>query len=159
MASLPHDVDLLRPRKTVYRGILMRSTLESRVAQILDTMPALTWEYEPARYADTTGGYLPDFVVRGLPCHLFLEVKGPPQSAEQRAETVRGMLRVWASVPDAGLSIWTPATLHGEPFEVIRQGQPIARALLAMCAGCGAGRIVNADVPQRQVCRVCEVAA
>ncbi len=159
MGSLPHDANPFRPRKTVYRGTLMRSTLESRAAQVLDTIAAISWEYEPARYADATGGYLPDFVVRGLPCPLFLEVKGPPQTDEERADTLRGMLRVWASVPDAALAIWTPATLDGEPFDRIRQGHPVTSLAVVNCEGCGVGRIVNAERPGRSLCRSCDVAA
>lgn len=159
MGSLPHDDDGMRPRRTVYRGILMRSTLEAHVARTLDTIPGISWEYEPARYIDRTGDYLVDFVVRGLPCHLFLEVKGPPQSAEQRADTLRRMLRVWGSAPEAGLTIWTPATLDGEPFAVIRQDHAIVRAALARCERCGVGRIVSVDTPHRSVCRPCDIAA
>lgn len=159
MDSLPHDVQPMRPRPTVYRGVLMRSTLESQVAQMLDSIPGITWEYEPARYADPTGSWLPDFVVRGLPCHLFIEVKGPPQTAEQRAETLRQMLRVWGSAPAVGLATWTPATLDGAPFELLRQGLPIVRLALTACPRCGAGRIIRTDGATRSTCRSCSAAA
>src|SRR5262245_17680947 len=103
----------------------MRSTLAARIAQVLDSMPGISWEYEPARYADPTGDWLPDFVLDGLPCPLFLEVKGPPQSSDELEATRRSMMRVWSSVPDAGLAIWRPETLDGEAFDVIRRNKPV----------------------------------
>src|SRR3712207_2492916 len=48
-------------RRTMYRGIPMKSRLEARAAQWLDSAPGVRWQYEPVAYADQTGQYLPDF--------------------------------------------------------------------------------------------------
>lgn len=49
-------------RPTVYRGILMRSRLEARVAALLDHL-SIAWSYEPRAYKTLSGEYLPDFEV------------------------------------------------------------------------------------------------
>jgi hypothetical protein len=137
----------------------MRSTLEARTAQVLDKIRGISWEYEPARYADETGDYLPDFVVRGLPCPLFIEVKGPPQTAEEEGEVRRQMIRVWASAPTAGLAIWTRATLDGSKFAVVRRGALPHDLAIARCSACGSRGFVNPTTKTRPLCRGCAAAA
>lgn len=159
MGNLPHDREAMRPRPTVYRGTLMRSTLEARAAQILDSIPDVSWEYEPARYMDSTGGWLPDLVVRGLPCPLFIEVKGPPLADEARGTMLRSMMRVWDSVSAAGLAIWSARTLDGEPFDLIRRGSPIVALVIRRCDACGCGWFVNLAQTARRGCPSCAAAA
>lgn len=55
----------LKARPTAYRGIEMRSRLEAKYAQWLDTNGA-TWEYEPQCFANEDGQYLPDFLIRNV---------------------------------------------------------------------------------------------
>lgn len=51
----------LAPRKSVYRGIQMRSRLEAEYAAWMDRT-GFSWSYEPTRYVSATGAsYLPDF--------------------------------------------------------------------------------------------------
>jgi len=60
--------------KTVYKGIEMRSKLETKVAMFLDAL-GIEWQYEPKRFLLSNGTtYIPDFY---LPKHdMWLEVKG-----------------------------------------------------------------------------------
>jgi hypothetical protein len=158
MSRLPHDRDHLKPRPTVYKGILMRSRLEGRTAQLLDSIPGIAWEYEPAGYADQTGDWLPDFVVRGYPCPLFIEVKGPPLDADGRAAVLRSMMRVWQSVPTAGLAIWSSRTLEGEPFTLIRPDTPPITVAIWRCPECACRWLIRPD-RALATCRACAKAA
>jgi hypothetical protein len=58
-------------RPTVYRGVQMRSRLEARVAEWMDS-GGLAWQYEPRVYKSESGEYLPDFQVGE---RTFIEVK------------------------------------------------------------------------------------
>lgn len=61
------------PRKTIYKGIEMRSRLEAGFAAWLDRM-GLEWEYEPHAVGDEHGQYLPDFLVQDV---FVLDGDGP----------------------------------------------------------------------------------
>jgi hypothetical protein len=67
---------MYEPRPTRYNGVLYRSRLESRVARFFD-LHGVTHEYEPTCFADATGEYLPDFLVKNPPCGFdcYVEVK------------------------------------------------------------------------------------
>lgn len=57
-----------------YKGIEMRSLLETRIAKLLDELD-IEWEYEPKRYpVDKEQSYLPDFYLKNQ--DLYLEAKG-----------------------------------------------------------------------------------
>lgn len=59
--------------KTYHNGIKMRSGLENRVANLLDTMK-IKYEYEPKYFKLTNGSlYVPDFYLTDM--KLFVEVK------------------------------------------------------------------------------------
>jgi hypothetical protein len=51
-----------RGRRTLYRGVMMRSRTEARFAAQLDEMGA-EWKYEPYALAGPSGQWLPDFEV------------------------------------------------------------------------------------------------
>src|SRR4051812_46238561 len=60
----------LRARPTTYRGVVMRSRLETSVAAWLDRHQ-FDWTYEPERFATLAGGlYIPDFRIEGWPRDL-----------------------------------------------------------------------------------------
>lgn len=61
---IPSDNRPLQARPTLYKGIQMRSRLEAQYAAFLDQWGVAPWQYEPDCFADETGQYLPDFVIR-----------------------------------------------------------------------------------------------
>jgi len=66
--------DNLVGKKTMYKGIEMRSKLESKIAFFLDTLN-IKWEYEPKTLLLSNGiMYKPDFYLSDL--NTWLEVKG-----------------------------------------------------------------------------------
>ena len=132
-------------RRTMYRGIPMRSRLEARAAQFLDSVPGVRWAYEPVAYADETGQYLPDFEAVGLiECPLLVEVKGAA-TQEDQLTILRAMRRIWSSLPDAGLAIWTGATIEeGAPFDIVRMGIPCEMKALRTCSLCAHGLVAGA---------------
>lgn len=96
-------------RPTLYRGIPMRSRLEADFARMLDADGA-TWEYEPQCFASPDGQYLPDFrwqLTDDL--DLYVEVKPATLSDDELADALRKMQIIWASIPDAYISLflWT----------------------------------------------------
>jgi hypothetical protein len=75
---------------TQHRGVLMRSRLEARWADLLDRA-GLAWEYEPQVIRlgrGRGGGYLPDFWLPEQ--RAWLEVKGPHW---ERFEKTRSLAR------------------------------------------------------------------
>lgn len=100
----------LKARRTLYRGVAMRSRLEAHWAQRLDALGA-TWSYEPQCFADESGQYLPDFkVVLPTGTALYIECKGTWPD-EQIPELQRRMEIVWSSEPAllmlaVGASVW-----------------------------------------------------
>ena len=59
---------------TIYKGIQMRSKLESKVAMFLDALK-ISWEYEPKKFLLSDGTpYIPDFYLTEL--KIWIEVKG-----------------------------------------------------------------------------------
>jgi predicted nuclease of restriction endonuclease-like RecB superfamily len=94
----------LPARVTTYRGVPMRSRLEAHWAQRLDGLGA-NWWYEPRRFTDETGQYLPDFkVVLPADTTVYLEVKGSwPENDLDDLRSRMGI--VWSSEPDALLML------------------------------------------------------
>lgn len=92
-------------RPTKYKGIQMRSRLEAKFAQHLDSHK-ITWEYESECFADELGQYLPDFTLRVEgDADIYVEVK--PTEALAKEWLAGPMLRVWSSIPDAHLlAVW-----------------------------------------------------
>ena len=94
-------------RPTTYKGIRMRSRLEARVAAVIDEDWDCEWWYEPNAFADESGQYLPDFLVRfpGNPIAYYFEVKPTVEAAEA---VIPRMEIIWSSDPDATLGIIVP---------------------------------------------------
>jgi len=66
--------DNLTSNPTIYKGIQMRSKLESRIAFFLDLLK-IKWEYEPNSFLLSDGtSYIPDFYLTEM--DIWLEVKG-----------------------------------------------------------------------------------
>lgn len=124
-------------RRTMYRGIPMKSRLEARAAQFLDSVPGVKWAYEPVAYADQTGQYLPDFEAIGLlDVPVLIEVKGAAASEEQ-TKIGMAMRRIWSSVPTAALALWTGAVIdEGAPFTIVRADAAAEYAVLRTCSVC-----------------------
>lgn len=100
----------IEARPTYYRGILMRSRLEARVAEWLDRH-RFSWAYEPFAFADQRGQYLPDFALKGLGVAgrqqrtVYMEVKPTGVGMEPIR---RRMTIIWSSEPQADLLIMAP---------------------------------------------------
>jgi hypothetical protein len=60
----------IKAKPTIYKGYAFRSRLEARWARFFDLMK-WRWEYEPY---DLTG-WSPDFVIKGKPKNILVEVK------------------------------------------------------------------------------------
>lgn len=88
-------------KRTVVRGIAMRSRLEADFARHLDQM-WVTWTYEPRPFFGKGKGYLPDFKVDlgGRPC--YVEVK---PTITQAVEAQKRMEIIWEDEPDAFLVV------------------------------------------------------
>lgn len=91
-------------RKTLYRGIQMRSRLEADFASWLDEQVGDIWTYEPQCFASRDGQYLPDFRVCEPPGAIYIEVK--PESLEDIDSVLTRMQIVWDSEPDATLQLY-----------------------------------------------------
>lgn len=97
-----------------YRGVVMRSRLETAFAAHLDSQGE-EWTYEPAIY----GGYLPDFeIVHGV-VPVFIEVK---PTLREVPKAKRRMRAIWRHRPEAMLIVacaeqcrWFVAT-RGRPW-------------------------------------------
>ena len=131
-------------RRTLYRGIPMRSRLEARAAQFIDSIPGVRWAYEPSAYADQRGQYLPDFEVVGAVAGvLFVEVRGILATQDLPA-LHRQMAIIWSSKPDAALAVWTPAVIEdGAPFTIIRDWILPEQRALRTCALCAGGLLAD----------------
>jgi len=78
---------MIPARATTYNGIAMRSRLEARYAEWLDSRK-LRWDYEPQCYASPAGQYLPDFIIHdiyvlGSPREIVVEVKPTLEAANE----------------------------------------------------------------------------
>lgn len=94
--------DALQARPTLYKGIQMRSRLEALYAAGFD-YDGLDWDYEPMAFADETGQYLPDFVLRAKGfLNEYWEVKGL-LDRDDLPIVQRRMEIIWTSEPDATL--------------------------------------------------------
>src|SRR5206468_2599374 len=132
--------------------------------QFLDSVPGIRWAYEPVAYADETGQYLPDFEVSGLlDTPLVVEVKGAANPGEVAAVQLT-MSRVWSSLPNAAIAVWTGAVIEeGAPFGVSRLGVWLPETYaLRTCRGCGHGVMTDGsdsrDILAFVRCPVCLVA-
>lgn len=103
----PH-LNHLAARPTTYKGIRMRSRLEALYAASIDGYPA-AWSYEPRCFANETGQYLPDFVLRWTldePTDVeYVEIKPTRAQAEAAVERMRIILD---SEPESMLSVRYP---------------------------------------------------
>jgi hypothetical protein len=91
-------------RRTLYKGIQMRSRLEATWAAHFDAA-GTEWEYEPECFADESGQYLPDFRLRSRHSPFsaeYYEIKGKLDPPEVSYWQVR-MAIIWSSEPRAGL--------------------------------------------------------
>ncbi|HEY4895231.1 MAG TPA: hypothetical protein VII01_04000 [Solirubrobacteraceae bacterium] len=105
------------PKPLTYRGVLMRSTLETDFARHLDHMDA-DWIYEPRIFGKKGSGYLPDFQIARDGPACYVEVK--PTAAEVPLARLR-MAVIWKTEPDAVLMV---ACAQGSAFWVAVKGQP-----------------------------------
>jgi len=108
----------MRARRTLYKGIQMRSRLEATCARLLDRLD-IEWQYEPRCFADDTGQYLPDFELKEMPNPEYWEVK-PHSVTRDMADLFSvfdKMEIIYSSYPDTQveLAVITPAYLAGEP--------------------------------------------
>jgi hypothetical protein len=119
-------------RRTLYRGVEMRSRLEASFAEWLD-QGALPWEYEPMVYAGRAGQWLPDFMVddpSGI--SILVDVKPPPTGIDgqmwyEHMETRGRMEAVFESVSGVLLAdLWRDGDVEwcgwvcGQPGEWTR---------------------------------------
>jgi hypothetical protein len=87
-----------RPSK--FRGVEMRSVLETRFAEYLDHL-GLEWSYEPRRFGQGKS-YLPDFEILNTSRPTFIEVKPTPAEVEPAQER---MALIWQTIPEAVLIV------------------------------------------------------
>lgn len=102
-----------KARKTIYRGIEMRSRLEAGYAAWLDKR-GWEWEYEPCAFGSGEGQYLPDFRIEGVrslhlrrESHAYVEVK-PSYAGLDHDQLARRMAVIWESEPEALLLLQAP---------------------------------------------------
>ncbi len=96
-------------RRTIYRGVTMRSRLEATYAGLLDQNDVL-WQYEPFCFADEKGQYLPDFRLDTAGHIIYVDVK--PRAPFDVDDLKRRMEIIWRSERMAGLGIW----VEGHPW-------------------------------------------
>jgi len=92
----------------------MRSRLEADFASWLDGC-GRNWQYEPQCFADETGQYLPDFLIKAEVnvARTYVEIK-PTTFSEADAKALRQRMEIiWSSDPDCALNIvWWDANRH-----------------------------------------------
>lgn len=98
-------------RKTVYKGITMRSRLEADYASALDR-DGQSWQYEPECFAGPDGQWLPDFriddrtYVELKPAYLIEWDTRELDDVYDRVDKIlRQMSVVWLSKPEAHLQL------------------------------------------------------
>lgn len=98
-------------RKTVYKGITMRSRLEADYASALDR-DGCPWAYEPECFAGPDGQWLPDFriddrtYVELKPAYLIEWDTRELDDVYDRVDAIlRQMSVVWLSKPEAHLQL------------------------------------------------------
>lgn len=100
----------MKARRTMHKGIEMRSRLEALWAAALDNA-GIGWVYEPIAFSGSGGQYLPDFFIPSL--GLYLEVKPVDEvEANYRHAWLRRMEIIWESEPAAALML---VAGHPEP--------------------------------------------
>lgn len=122
---------------TLYRGVKMRSKLETRWAAVLDAA-GVVWLYEPAVVdVGRHGLYLPDFWLPGQ--RTWLEVKGPHM---ERIEKTRALARKLGRGGQVLLG-----TVAGVCWRVPAGGRPSQEEVhVGRCGSCGA---IALGVPAR----------
>lgn len=113
----------LAARKTIYKGIEMRSRLEAGYAMWLDQR-RWDWSYEPRALANEDGLYLPDFLIEGVrdltsgrTGTAYVDVK--PHYETDTTALLRRMEAIWDSDPDGHLLIQAPAP-EGSQVALVR---------------------------------------
>lgn len=108
---------LIDPRRTEYRGVMMRSRIEADFAHHLDSQ-RIVWRHEPAIFGPRGEGYLPDFALLREDGPHFVEVKS---TLREVPEAERRMAVIWDSLPDAVLIVacaeqsrWFASSARGE---------------------------------------------
>lgn len=114
-----------KARKTLYKGVEMRSRLEAGFAQWCD-QSCIPWEYEPHALGGEQGQWLPDFKLKVLwQCggfelwHLYVEVK--PKGWTETADAIR-LSSYWRNLAEktsdfAKMIVATPDGLFEPPWE------------------------------------------
>ena len=93
----------MKPRRTMHRGIEMRSRLEANWAAALDR-EGIAWVYEPLAFSSKSGQYLPDFFIE--PLNLYLEVKPVDEVlGNYQHGWLTRMEIIWESDPTAALML------------------------------------------------------
>lgn len=122
-------------RKTIHRGITMRSRLEAGFAHWLDEHQ-VPWTYEPRAYSGTDGfQYLPDFEatlhLEGEPTPCAIEVK--PESWAETRENIDWAHRAQAAMNANGgplLIVARNIEVYGGVFWMVVDGPGDARGYL-----------------------------
>jgi hypothetical protein len=104
---------------TTFNGRLYRSTLEAKWASFFDLL-GWSFEYEPFE----TEGWIPDFLIRGVPSGVLVEVKpvtSLEQAQEQLAKIERGACAVrWrGDLMLLGVSPWIEHQASGSRFAAL----------------------------------------
>ena len=144
---------------SVYRGVNMRSRMETRWAALFDEL-GWPWQYEPIDLA----GYIPDFVVRFDDAPLLVEIKGHVVEPTSLAEYTRKIeLGGWeGETLIIGATPWELSSAQpllgsfGEPIVVHGEREwRWGEARLFTCLSCGHASVLAADGSWH--CRVCGV--
>lgn len=122
MSNNPNPSQFRRGRRTLYKGVMMRSRTEARFAAALDSA-LIKWDYEPFALAGPSGQWLPDFELHLDPRHRsFVDVK--PKDADVLDGIARWHNIASEALPDEtvrvfgagyeGAEIWTQKSLLTE---------------------------------------------
>lgn len=116
----------LAARRTIYKGIGMRSRTEARFAAWLDRN-GFDWQYEPHVFGNQEDDYLPDFAIRGFPAlpghdilfpqttSIYVEIKGPKPDPPALQSLMEQMEVIWSTEPCAYLVICGPWAVETGP--------------------------------------------
>lgn len=112
----------INPKPTAYRGIPMRSKLETQFAAHLDR-EGFAWEYEPKIFGPVGAGYMPDFLIHERGDHMYIEVKPTLEKADAAKDRMKV---IWHEDPNAVLVMvsgdgWWQVTAKGRAWETWRE--------------------------------------
>lgn len=115
-----------RGRRTLYKGVMMRSRTEARFAAALD-QAQIPWDYEPFALASRVGQWLPDFEIQLDPRHRsFVDVKPKDTDVLDKIEQWHTIatealpgetVRVFGAGYE-GATVWTERALRGTPGDI-----------------------------------------